>query len=82
MNEFNGNKKNPFEHKLTHFQIFWIQKLTLWARDTISATALSLPDIILSTMTSYKKQYLLRSHTNELLNISKFGKRVQKRVPN
>jgi hypothetical protein len=28
MYEFNRNKKNLFEHKLTHFQIFWIQKLT------------------------------------------------------
>jgi hypothetical protein len=36
MNEFNRNKKNQFEHKLAHFHIFWIQKLTLWARDTIS----------------------------------------------
>ena len=47
MYEFNMNKKNPFEHKFAHFQIFlirtltewvsfWAQKLKLWARDTIS----------------------------------------------
>ena len=36
MYEFNRNKKNPFEQNLAHFKVFWIQKLTLWARDTIS----------------------------------------------
>ena len=25
MYEFNRNKTNPFEHKLDHFQIFWVQ---------------------------------------------------------
>jgi hypothetical protein len=35
MYEFNRNKKNAFEQKLTHFQSFWPQKLTLWARETI-----------------------------------------------
>ena len=29
MYEFNRNKKNPFELKLAHFNISWIQKLTV-----------------------------------------------------
>jgi hypothetical protein len=28
MSEFNRNKKNPFEQKLAHIKVFWIQKLT------------------------------------------------------
>ena len=28
MYEFNRNKKNPFEHKLAHSKVCWVQKLT------------------------------------------------------
>ena len=28
MYEINRNKNNPFEQKLAHFKVFWIQKLT------------------------------------------------------
>ena len=38
MLQFNRNKKNPFEQELAHFKVYWDQKLTLWARDTISIT--------------------------------------------
>ena len=30
------NQKSLFKQKLAHFKNFWIQKLTLWARDTIT----------------------------------------------
>jgi hypothetical protein len=36
MCEFNRNKKNPFQQKLAHFEVFWSQKLTacvsFWAQ--------------------------------------------------
>ena len=28
--EFNRNKKNPFEHKLANFKVFWARKLIYW----------------------------------------------------
>ena len=30
IDEFNRNKKNPFEQKFFYFMNFWAQKLTLW----------------------------------------------------
>ena len=60
MNELIRNYENPFEQKLAHFEFlcilklisqkltycvsFWAQKLTLWARDTISMEALKTKD--------------------------------------
>ena len=46
MYEFNRNEKNPIEQKLAHFKVYWIQKLTLWARDTISVSQQSLTKIL------------------------------------